>query len=346
MSKVDLSELGFSQLPHYSTHAIELFEEFARVLPKKMGVPADYELLLASLLKDSVKFLLPDNGYLFADHDFKPGMFELLRLPFHICALEFTATPELYAVGSGLTHAAKRIALCFDPWQLSEPQVSLLSSLCGRPFLNGLPERCLAVMAVYEANGVWGGAVGVVVIDLEHDRPLVRKNLESTPINELASKVGERLNSLGSKHGLPATFITFPMRSALVGQTPDQATEALYVDTIDEVRCVYEFLAAVNCANVGTQDVPAPKSLNAKREKKGRPLFYPYKLLDLAPAAAGGGIAGGSHASPRTHLRRGHLRHLGERYGNKVLWINATVVNAQAGQEPVQVYKVKPAPLG
>lgn len=344
MDKPNLSELGYNQLPHYSTHAIEHFEHFAKELPVKIGISADYELLLASLLRESVKFLLPDNGYLFADHDFKPGMFDLQHLPFPICALEFTATAELYAEGSGLSHAAKRIALCFDPKKLSESQLELLTScLCGRPFMEELPERSLAVMAVYESNGVWGGAVGLVLIDLEKDRPVVLKGYEGTPIGELSSKVGERINNMGSKHGLPATFITFPLRSALVGQTANQATENLYIDTIDETRVVFEFLAAINCSNVGTQEVPAPKGLNDKRAKKGRPLFYPYKLLDLAPAPAAGGEGGGSHASPRTHLRRGHLRHLGERFGNKVLWINATVVNAKAGQDPVQVYKVKPA---
>ena len=123
---------------------------------------------MASLLRDSVKFLLQGNGYLFADHDFKPGMFDLQHLPFPICALEFTAAAELYAEGSGLSHAAKRIALCFDPKKLSESQLeSLTSCLCGRPFMEELPERSLAVMAVYESNGVWGGAVGLVLIDLE-----------------------------------------------------------------------------------------------------------------------------------------------------------------------------------
>lgn len=71
MDKPNLSELGYNQLPHYNTHAIEHFEHFAKELPVKMGISADYELLLAGLLRDSVKFLLPDNGYLFADHDLK-----------------------------------------------------------------------------------------------------------------------------------------------------------------------------------------------------------------------------------------------------------------------------------
>ena len=36
MDKPNLSELGYNQLPHYGTHAIERFEHFAKELPVKM----------------------------------------------------------------------------------------------------------------------------------------------------------------------------------------------------------------------------------------------------------------------------------------------------------------------
>lgn len=343
---LDLRELGYSQMPHYCTHAVEYLDHIAREMPAQLGIPADFEVLLTTLIRDSVKFLLPDNGYLFADHDFKPAMFDLIKLPYPVCALEFTATDELYAAGSGLAQSAKRIALCFDPWQLPPAQITRLSNLCLKPFLADVPAKCLAVMAVYEAQGSWGAAVGVVLIDLEHDKPKPLQGSGAEGLGSLATKVGERLNQKGSAHGLPATFITFPARSMLVGQSPDEALEALYIDTIDEMRVSYEFLAALNCSNVGTQEVAAPKALNARRVKKGKPLFFPYKLLDLAVSSGGpGSSAGGTHASPRTHLRRGHLRHLGEARGSKVLWINATMVNTKAGQPVSQVYKVKP-PIG
>jgi hypothetical protein len=344
MSKIDLQDLGFSQVPHYCTHAIESFTELAEFVPDKLGVPADLELLLCDLLRDSIKFLLPDNGYLFSDHDFKPAMFDLLRLPYPVCALEFAATPELYAAQSGLSQSGKRIALCFDPRALPPPQIARLSRLCNRPFLERVPERCLAVMAVFAVDGMWSASVGVVLIDLDEDKPMALKAMESGELSELTDRVADRLKVSKTAHGLPATFLAFPIRAQLVGQTLDTAVESLYIDTIDEVRTAYEFLAAINCSNVGTQDVPAPKMLNERRKKKKRALFYPYKVLDIsaAPAAAGKGAAGGTHASPRSHLRRGHIRQLGERSGYKVLWINAMMVNAGAGDEPVStVYKVK-----
>lgn len=344
MAKHSGSVTAYNQIPHFCTHAIEVFAELAERLPARLGIVPDFELLLCDLMRDAVKFLIPDNGYLFSDHDFRPSMFELLRLPYPLCALEFTATQELHAAHSGLVHAAKRIVLCFDPWQLPPVQIARLSRLARTPFLDDVPERCLALMVVYEADGVWGAAVGVVFIDLDGDPPMTVEDARAKEIRSIADQVGTRLKTKGSVHGLPASFRTFPARSELVGQSREEAFEALYIDTMDEVRAAYEFLAAINCSNVGTQELPAPKPLNEKRKKKGRPPFYAYKILDLSPAPAPGANpgAGGTHASPRAHLRRGHIRQLGERYGNKTLWINATRVNMRAGGEDVStVYKVK-----
>lgn len=343
MAKVNVTNLGFNQLPHFSTHAIEAFAELAELLPAKLGLPADFELLLCDLLRDSVKFLLPDNGFLFADHDFRPAMFDLLNLPYPVCALEFTATPELYAANSGLAQSSKRIALCFDPRKLPSSQVARLSRLCGKSFLELAPERSLAVMAVYEAEGMWSAGVGVVLVDLEDDRPLPLRGEIPSELKVLSDKVGQRLQAKKTAHGLPATFVTFPVRARLVGQSPAEAVEALYIDTIDEMRTAYEFLAAINCSNVGTQEVPPPRLLNERRKRKGRELFDAYKILDLSSTPGGGEAGTGSHATPRTHLRRGHIRQLGERYGYKVLWINATVVNANSSAAAIAtVYKVSP----
>jgi len=345
MSKIDLSDLGYKQIPHYCTHAMESFAELTTFMPEKLGIPADLELLLCDLLRDSIKFILPDNGYLFDDHDYKPSMFDLLRLPYPICALEFTATPELYAEQSGLAQSGKRIALCFDPNALAPAQVARLTRLSGQNFLALVPERCIAVMAVFEVDGIWSVSVGVVLINLDEDRPMAVKGVPEE-MSELADRVAARLKSVKTvtTHALPATFVPFPRRAAMVGQDLETAVESLCIDTIDEVRTTYEFLAAINCSNVGTVAVPAPKVLNDRRRKKGRPLFYPYKVLNLfAPATNGKGKGDGTHASPGAHLRRGHIRRLGERSDFKTLWINAMMVNARPGEPVSTVYKVKGA---
>ncbi len=353
MNSVNTSDLGFEQLPHYSTHAQEFFAGLAPKL-NMAGVSPTYELFLAGCLRDSVKFLLPDNGHLFADRDYRPAMFELQRLPYPLCALEFRADEQLYAQGSDLVQADKRIALCFDPHKLPPYLAKLLDGLL-LGGLGALPERCVAITSVYFGNGVWGAAVGIVVVDLDGDEPIQLSDeaqvLAATGgRGPMTLNIAAQVRGTPSKHALPTTFYTFPERSRLVGLTNDAAYEALYIDTLDEVGVVYEFLAAINCANVDTSDVAAPAKLNAKRARNGRVPFYAYKVLDLAPSSGHDPAhpgAGGGHGSPRTHLRRGHLRRLGERSNNKVLWINASVVNAGKAGGPVSAtYKVKTDPAG
>ena len=276
--------MDFSRLPHYCTQAVERFSDLAKLLPARMGVAPDFELLICDLIQSAVKYALPENAYVFAERDFKPWMFDRQELPHPVCALEFTATREIHAADSGLAHADKRIVLCFDPWLLPHEQLARLSRLGDDAFLEGAPRRCLAVMVVYEANGTWGAAVGVVLIDLDRDRPVALRDVSSAdPLRTLGDRASERLRSATapSVHALPATYRTFPARSSLVGQSPDAAYEALYIDTLDEVRAVYEFLAAINSAQVSTYEVPAPAKLNDKRRRNGKVPFFNYRVLDL-----------------------------------------------------------------
>lgn len=332
-------------LPHYCTHAAEFFTETAKRLPVEMGIVPDLELFLADYLRDAVKFLLPDNGYLFAEHDYKPAMFELQCLPYPVCALEFSASDELFSPDSGLLQANKRIALCFTPQLLSPLQQQRMGQLLEWPqWLASMPPAALCIMAVYETQSVWAAAIGMAVIDLDKDHPRQHHDADELPLFE---RVATRLGKRSTKHGLPARFLAFTERARCLGQSEDEAIEGIYIDTIDETRAVYEFLAAINCANVGTQTLPPPRMLNEKRIKKGKVPFFAYQVLDIDPFHGTAGTStgqAGSHAAPRTHLRRGHLRRLGEKFGHKVLWINATMVNPGSSEVVDKTYQVRPEP--
>jgi hypothetical protein len=72
--------------------------------------------------------------------------------------------------------------------------------------------------------------------------------------------------------------------------------------------------------------VPAPAPLNKKRQASGKQPFFSYKVLQLVAerAAPGHAAAGGERASPRLHLRRGHLRRL----EHKTVWVRPAMINA------------------
>jgi len=85
------------------------------------------------------------------------------------------------------------------------------------------------------------------------------------------------------------------------------------------------FLNALACSNVHTEKLPPRKP----SKTLGALPFDEYHVLTIdRPAGTGNGHAGGSHRSPREHLRRGHIRRLST--GSKI-WVNAAVINAGEG---------------
>ncbi len=86
----------------------------------------------------------------------------------------------------------------------------------------------------------------------------------------------------------------------------------------------------LGCSNVDTADNPAPAALNKKRAKTGKFPVLEYKTLVLKIDAlrTSGQAGGGTHASPRVHLRRGHVRRLES--GRRV-WVQACVVGSTHG---------------
>jgi hypothetical protein len=83
------------------------------------------------------------------------------------------------------------------------------------------------------------------------------------------------------------------------------------------------------CRNVTTEVIPAPVRLNKARIAKGKLPLPDYHVLTIKLAEHQRRRSSGpnSHASPRTHLRRGHVRHLATR----PVWVSPSVVNPGNG---------------
>lgn len=76
--------------------------------------------------------------------------------------------------------------------------------------------------------------------------------------------------------------------------------------------CLYlvrKFVAAMNCQNVGRQEHKPDAALQKARAKRGKQPLFSYWTLELNGRDGGAAQSfGGTHASPRVHLRRGHPR--------------------------------------
>ncbi len=107
------------------------------------------------------------------------------------------------------------------------------------------------------------------------------------------------------------------------------------------VSIAWSVFAVMACSNVRAQEHHPAESLNKKRMKAGKLPLVSYKTLAIvAPNDRGERIiSGGSHASPRVHLRRGHIRRIGD---SRTIWVQACVVGSKHGMV-IKDYRVRPA---
>lgn len=76
-------------------------------------------------------------------------------------------------------------------------------------------------------------------------------------------------------------------------------------------RIAADFLCLLSCSNVDIADAPVSRFKREQDARKNKGRFLVYKVLDLPNKTAGGDdVAVGSHANPRFHFRRGHIRRL------------------------------------
>lgn len=323
-------------IPHlnYTTHAIEgLTELVPRLERMRLSEAARNVRRVIELLGQSVKFILPDNGVLFDDG--LRALPEVFHLPYPVTVAEFQITqdaPEshqpLAQQGAVLHGSSRRIALAIEitasnfqmyEWMLPIEKFDLLTR-----------DGSIAIISVYyvDADRQWMIPPFGVVIP-------ARKKAER-PADLLA-------NSMEMYGGaVPKGMEVLPLEMHPTFLLPEQCMDILRTgglpkalataaqDNGDERHAITALIEVLSCKNVLTNETPPPAPLNKKRLAKGKPPFFEYKTLLLDPSEASSPTAtlGGTHASPRVHLRRGHIRRL----PNRNIWVNAAVVgNRQSG---------------
>lgn len=108
------------------------------------------------------------------------------------------------------------------------------------------------------------------------------------------------------------------------------------------LQIILAVCAIMNSQNVELTTTPAPKRLNEKRAKKGKPPIGEIKEIRINYGGKrymiDGREEGGTHASPRLHWRRGHVRRLAS---GKITNVRPTLVGSIKGEEPkMPVYKI------
>ena len=89
------------------------------------------------------------------------------------------------------------------------------------------------------------------------------------------------------------------------------------------IYAVGAFLSALHCSNVRREERVPEAKLQKARAKRGKAPLFSYWTLQFDGKSDRGEDQGGTHASPRVHLRRGHPR---QYTPGKWTWVQAHAV--------------------
>lgn len=285
----------------------EMHEAWSRLDDKAMQA-RDHCADLAAVAK---KFILPPGGKILDDPELRALDDSIpLALPFDVVALEFEGS-----AGHG-DPCSKHIVLAVD----HEDEVAVY--------------EC----SFYKEQALWMPSFG---------RESVPKSGYLTPVEDIAKFLDrdkDRLRALKEKyHGEPKVWASTEraiQRKERALATGDGIRELLAMDSLHgPTGVLLGFLNALQCSNVRVEERHPKKS----RVKSALPFdTYHVLTIDVAEGSEEKQGLGGSHRSPREHLRRGHIRRLSD---GRRLWINATVVAAGRGAGKVMKdYSVRSKP--
>lgn len=321
MNQKKSNNQNFSDSLNYTTNAIESLlkaEPFLKIYPHSID---PYRNILA-LLNKSVKFILPNKGFLLDDSlsidNIKQEWIDLTILPFPIITFEIPfITDENDVLEDHEIKSSKRIMLCWDINSDDETIQKINNDFASNsPIHQKKLKECQALegfayisIAYIDHLDVWNFNPMSLFFsyNLQLNEKENGKSLEAIPLNIFP----DYADDVAKKYFNGSVDIL-----AQVTTTDNQA----------ELIATIQACCTLNCSNVQTQDLVPPAKLNSKRVKKGKPPFFTYKVLEVSNPKGGSSISLSDTESSRkrTHFRRGHLR----RYKTgKVSWVQASIVN-------------------
>lgn len=254
----------------------QYFTEYMDSLPKlrKLIHPADY--MIAAKTVERVRenahfFALPPGGVLTdrTTKTLKPVSGEMFRPPYNWVVLEYEAIPGPTPVGQAL--CPKRIVLAMD---VGGEAVHILPCLYNETEQRWIPH-------IYMARMQYGEPEAVYVLG-----------------NELHARVEYT-------YCLPKLFEA--MRSQWSGDRDSFMLQIAH-DLRDEINAYLDFCYVIHNHEITYDEVEPDKAKNQFRRARGKAPLFTYKVLTVGKPKRKSRHLGGTHASPRSHLRRGYYR--------------------------------------
>ncbi len=303
---------------------------FASLVHSRSKTPQVLRDVVAGLQR-AVKFKLPDGGRYFETSELDDSVFECLHLPYPVVALEADVSVfgDERLIQSGPLKemmSSRRIVLCRESnasFKLDhQAEASLVEELG--------PGIFFQVVFYSDDAKFWStNSMGAFLPRRNSVEQL--STIEETWVRQVES---QRQTENGVSYPkttqsavlrpillLPELFFQLEQELGL-----ENARQRAHMDFQDEFVMLLQFCIMLSCQNVTTHTQPqTTEAKNAKRIRHGKLPLYEYKILELKSNASGqsSGDAGGTHESPRCHLRRGHIRRL---ESERRIWVRAAVV--------------------
>jgi len=271
----------------------------SRIYAEWKDHPNKEERAYADMIREAGIFQLPNEGNIM---DVKE-LDDPIHLPYNITCLEFAA--ELLEP-DGKPHQARVHCMAMDGVYLED--------LEGLTPLNAAPLFACR-FTILTARGCFLFPRGSVAYSM----PVTPKSpSDSIKIHGNDGIKRELVYQVVDRPGTEHDFDSMPEGESDLG--------SMMVAFTYPVVCIVKML---QMSNVGIDRVPSPPKLNKARIARGKPPLFDYHVLTIrerpnAPRANG---QGGHHASPRTHTRRGHVRHL----DSKNVWVRSALINPGHG---------------
>mgnify|MGYP001577124707 CR=1 FL=1 len=272
--------------------------------------------------------------------DLEIRLFEKMRLPMPIMALEYDydhALLGLPAAPEGRTECPRRCTILVDSFEahralIDQEQYEFLGQLLGDRVVEGI-----IIYQFFSDGGEWVMTPYVSVVPYQE----MTKIAKEMRITTHSFKVHMRFSTLVPSMDVSPLAIKMGITSKDKGDILRSLAESNPM--LDDIRVSFGLLQLLQCHNVPVGTVDPPAKLNQRRRRKKKVLLPSYRVLRITqpPVSAGKGGIRGTHASPRCHLRRGHIRRQwypsSQTHNNK--WIEPTFVGA--GDPEIKDVEVK-----
>ncbi len=297
---------------NYASDAAAYLSRAAAKLDKR-GHNRDLRTIRRMLteLTESVHFVMPDSGNLLNDK--LKGIENMqIRLPYPKISVEYYVQEDSLSLKKNhLGKAPKRIIIA------SEIPTPSLAEYCAVPDVLKDSDHMISVSALYfsEELNSWIPCAVCYLIPSRWDRG---KDAPA-PINYIADSI-----CFGA-----CTVKLFPDYIEEIEKI-EKGNSVNYIKLIEddlygEVIVLLELIEALSCSNVKESIHQEASKKNAQRIKSHKKPIWETKFLTLVVNEKQDKRIKGymtSHASPRQHLRRGHIRRL----PSKNIWVNSCVV--------------------